>query len=179
MARLLHKHQNKKPVEHTPSPIARSSRKLRRLLWQSSIANQLCVGLVCLVASSLLVTGGMLIYSSYEVQQQQSKLLQQERSRAAAETINAYMDDLIRKLNYVARIRGLTNLPPAMQQTLLEALTRNNDAYEMVAIINNTGTPVSVITPYAQLRIGSFASTPLFRRAFKHHRTWQVTSRGK
>lgn len=168
MARLLHKHQNKKPVEHTPSPIARSSRKLRRLLWQSSIANQLCVGLVCLVASSLLVTGGMLIYSSYEVQQQQSKLLQQERSRAAAETINAYMDDLIRKLNYVARIRGLTNLPPAMQQTLLEALTRNNDAYEMVAIINNTGTPVSVITPYAQLRIGSFASTPLFRQAFKH-----------
>ncbi len=135
--------------------------------WKSSIANQLCVGLVCLVASSLLVTGGMLIYSSYEVQEKQSKLLQQERSRAAAEAINAYMDDLQRKLNYLARIRGLTDLSPELQRPLLEALTRNNDAYEMVAIVDKQGTPVSVITPYAQLRIGSFAGTPLFRRTFK------------
>ncbi|HEY9615453.1 MAG TPA: cache domain-containing protein [Microcoleaceae cyanobacterium] len=144
-----------------------ATRRPTRKLWQGSIANQLCLGLVCLVVSSLLVTGGILIYSSNRTQEKQSRLLQQERSRVAAETIDAYMDDLMRKLNYLARLRGLTTFSPALKQTLLEGLTRNNDAYEMVAIVDRQGTPVSVVSPYGQLRIGSIAGTPLFRRTFR------------
>ncbi|MGI0486184.1 cache domain-containing protein [Pantanalinema rosaneae CENA516] len=153
-------------ASHHPLANLATVRRPTRKPWQGSIANQLCLGLVCLVVSSLLVTGGMLIYSSNRTQEKQSQLLQQERSRAAAETINAYMDDLMRKLNYLARLRGFTELSPELKQTLLEGLTRNNDAYEMVAIVDRQGTPVSVVSPYAQLRMSSIAGTPLFRRTF-------------
>lgn len=150
------------------NPVANSvTRHSTRQPWSGSIANQLCLGLVCLVVSSLLVTGGMLIYSSNRTQERQSQLLQQERSRAAAETINAYMDDLMRKLNYLARLRGLTDLSPELKQMLLEGLTRNNDAYEMVAIVDRQGTPISVISPYAQLRMSSIAGTPLFHKTLR------------
>lgn len=152
-------------ASHNPlAKLANGRRPTKR--WQGSIANQLCFGLVCLVISSLLVTGSILIYSSNRTQEKQSQLLQQERSRAAAETINAYMDDLMRKLNYLARLRGLTNCSPDLKQTLLEGLTRNNDAYEMVAIVDRQGTPVSVVSPYGQLRISSIAGTPLFHKTF-------------
>lgn len=153
-------------ASHNPLAKLVAMHRPTRKLWRASIANQLCFGLVCLVVSSLVITGGILIYSSNRTQEKQSQLLQQERSRAAAETINAYMDDLMRKLNYLARLRGFTALSSELQQTLLEGLTRNNDAYEMVAIVDRQGTPVSVVSPYGQLRLSSLAGTPLFHKTF-------------
>jgi hypothetical protein len=73
-----------------------------------SIANQLRYGLVILVTLSLLSTGGVLIYSSFHTQVRQSNLLQIARSQTAAQQINAYLDDLERKLGYLARVKGLT-----------------------------------------------------------------------
>ncbi|MEG4092997.1 hypothetical protein, partial [Microcoleus sp. Pol12B4] len=59
-------------------PIARSSRSHP---WQRffSIANQLRYGLIFLVLLSLLPTGGLLIYLSFQAQIQQSRSLQEER----------------------------------------------------------------------------------------------------
>ncbi|MFB2972360.1 cache domain-containing protein [Aerosakkonema sp. BLCC-F183] len=136
-------------------------------LWNLSIAKQLRFGMVFLVVSSLLTTGVILIYSSFQTQLKQSNLLQQARSRAAAETIDAYMDDLIRKLGYLARVQGLTDLPLETKQTLLEGLTRHNDAYEMVAIVNRQGNPVVVVSPYNRVGLGNLALTPLFVRSFR------------
>ncbi|MEE3719478.1 adenylate/guanylate cyclase domain-containing protein [Tumidithrix elongata RA019] len=132
-----------------------------------SIANQLRYGLVLLVAVSLLSTGGILIYSSFRTQLKQSNRLQQARSQTAAEQINAYMDDLQRKLGYLARVRGLSSLPVETQQTLIEGLIRHNDAYEVVAIVNRQGEPVAVVSPYGEVKMGNLASSPLFIRAFK------------
>lgn len=156
--------QQRKAKQKAPSS---SPERRSRPIWKASIANQLCFGLVCLVSTSLLITGGMLIYSSYKTQSQQTKLLQQERSRTAAETINTYIDDLQGKLVYLARMRGLTELPAETQRTLLDTLFRSNDAYEMVAILDAQGTPTLVIAPYAQLRVSNFSNTPLFRRTFR------------
>lgn len=135
--------------------------------WTFSIANQLRFGLAFLVVSSLLTTGGILIYSSFQTQLKQTNLLQQARSQAAAQKIDAYMDDLIRKLGYLARVRGLTDLPLETKQTLLEGLIRHNDAYEMVAIVNRQGEPVAVVSPYNRVGLGNIKYSPLFVRAFK------------
>ncbi|HAX80075.1 MAG TPA: hybrid sensor histidine kinase/response regulator [Cyanobacteria bacterium UBA11372] len=133
----------------------------------ASIANQVRFGLVSLVVSSLLTAGGILIYKSFQTQLNQSKLLQIARSQTAAETINAYIDDLQRKLGYLARIRGLTDLPQDIKHNLLEGLTRHNDAYEMVAIINRQGNPVAVVSPYGVDEPGNLANSPAFLRCFK------------
>ncbi len=140
-----------------------------KLSWRktASIANQVRFGLVSLVVSSLLTAGGILIYNSFQTQLSQSKLLQIARSQTAAETINAYIDDLQRKLGYLARIRGLTDLPHDIKHNLLEGLTRHNDAYEMVAIINRQGNPLAVVSPYGTDEPGNLANYPGFLQAFK------------
>ena len=137
--------------------------------WQRffSIANQLRYGLIFLVLLSLLPTGGLLIYLSFQAQIQQSRSLQQERSQTAGGQIDNYLDDLKRKLSYLARVKGLTNFQPQAQQSLLEALTRHNDAYEAVAILNRKGQVVASVSPYEPLKLENPANSPLFIRAFK------------
>ncbi|MEG4106725.1 PAS domain S-box protein [Microcoleus sp. S13_C5] len=147
-------------------PIAKSSPSH---LWQPffSLANQLRYGLIFLVLLSLLPTGGLLIYLSFQAQIQQSRSLQEERSQTAAGQIDNYLDDLKRKLSYLARVKGLTNFQPQAQQSLLEGLSRHNDAYEAVAILNRKGQVVASVSPYEPLKLENPANSPLFIRAFK------------
>ena len=147
-------------------PIAKSSpsHHWRRFL---SIATQLRYGLIFLVLLSLLPTGGLLIYLSFQAQIQQSRSLQQARSQAAGGQIDNYLDDLKRKLSYLARVKGLTNFQPQAQQSLLEGMIRHNDAYEAVAILNRKGQVVASVSPYEPLKLENPANSPLFIRAFK------------
>ncbi|MEG4517521.1 MULTISPECIES: PAS domain S-box protein [unclassified Microcoleus] len=137
--------------------------------WQRffSIANQLRYNLIFLVLLSILPTGGLLIYLSFQAQIQQSRSLQQERSQIAAGQIDNYLDDLTQKLSYLARVKGLTNFQHQVQQSLLEGLTRHNDAYEAVAILNQKGQVVTSVSPYEPLKLENPANSPLFIRAFK------------
>lgn len=116
-----------------------------------SISNQLRYGLVSIVVSSLVITGGVLTSLSFQAQLQQSRLLQQERSRIAASEISTYLDNLQLKLSYLSKVRGLTNLPSIAQQNLLEGLTQHNDAYEVVGILNRSGELVAAQSPNGQL----------------------------
>ncbi|NER32503.1 MAG: response regulator [Oscillatoria sp. SIO1A7] len=141
-------------------------------LGSFSIANQLRWGLMVLVVLSLLLTGGVLIYSSFQTQLKQSKLLQKERSLLAANRINSYMEDLQRKLEYLARVRGLAELPVSSQKTLLESLTRHNDAYEVVAIVNNRGEPVVSVSPYGFAIEGNLAKERIFLWPFKQQESY-------
>ncbi|MBD1932109.1 PAS domain S-box protein [Trichocoleus sp. FACHB-69] len=132
-----------------------------------SIANQLRYGLVLLVVLALLITSGMLISLSFQAQIEQVEVAQQERSLVAAGEINAYLDDLQRKLSYLARVQGLTDFSPEIQQTLLEALTRHNSAYEKVAIFNKNGEVVSEYSPYDDSKFSHPDDYRSFGRAFK------------
>lgn len=139
---------------------------------QFSITKQLRFSIIFLVISSLLTTGSILIYSSSQTQLKQSQLLQQERSQIAANRIDSYIHDLQGKLLYLARVRGLTELPSQSQKTLLEGLSRNNDAYEIMAILNSKGDPVAAYSPYTEVNLGNFQETPLYIRAFKQQENY-------
>ncbi|GIK38698.1 MAG: hypothetical protein BroJett011_25310 [Chloroflexota bacterium] len=132
-----------------------------------SIANQFRYGLFLLVGLSLLLTAGILIYLSFQAQLQQVGQAQKELSRAAAGEINTYLDDLQRKLGYLARVRGLANLPPEIQQSLIEGLTRHNEAYESVAVLNRNGQIIASISPHGLPLTGNLADTPPFLRSFR------------
>lgn len=135
-----------------------------------SIANQLRYGFVIFVVVSLSLTGGLLIYLSFQAQLRQLVLAQRESGRAAAGEINAYLDDLQRKLGYLARVQGLTDLPPDIQHNLLAGLIRHNTAYEAVAILDQAGQVVTAVSlAEAPIFQGNLAGTPFFNRTFKQH----------
>jgi signal transduction histidine kinase len=121
-----------------------------RTSWYSifSIANQLRYGIVLLVATSLLLTSGALIHLSTQAQLQQIQIAQNERSHAVATTLQAYISDLQRKMDYLARVRGLSSFPAELQLNLLEGLTRHNDAYEFAAILDRQGKVKAEVSPY-------------------------------
>lgn len=135
--------------------------------WLSSIANQIRLGLVLLVVLSALPIGGILTYLAYEAQLEKLQLLQQERSQVAASQINNYVDDLQRKLAYLARVRGLTNLSPEIQKNLLEGLTRHNNAYQSVGIVNRQGKVVAAASAQEPVTLTNLANDPIFIRSFK------------
>jgi two-component system, NtrC family, sensor kinase len=132
-----------------------------------SISGQLRAGFVIVGVVSLLVTAAILIVFSFQQHLGQLRVIQQERSRAAAIEINAYLDDLQSKLGYFARLRGLTDLEPDLQDRLLEGLARQNSAYQTVAILDRTGQVVSIVSPYTEATLDNLAQTPLFLRAYK------------
>ena len=132
-----------------------------------SIANQLRYGLVLSVILSLLITAGWLIFLAFQTQVQQLEVAQRERSRAAAGEINAYLDVLQRKLSYLARVRGLSDITFVIQADLLEGLARHNDAYETVAILDRTGQVVMALGDRHQTLPDNLATSPLFLRTFK------------
>ncbi|MGP1382867.1 MAG: ATP-binding protein [Thainema sp.] len=137
--------------------------------WQRfrSISNQIRLGLMGMVLLSVIPIGSILIYLSFQDYADQLVMLQEERSELAAGKIENYLDDLQRKLNYLARVPGLTNFDPAQQQQILEGLARHNDAYELIAIANNQGQVTTAISPYGEVAANSIADQPLFQRAFR------------
>ncbi|BAY20695.1 multi-sensor signal transduction histidine kinase [Calothrix sp. NIES-2100] len=132
-----------------------------------SITNQLRYGLVLLVVIAMLLVSGTLTYLSFQAQMQQLEVAQQEISQAAAAKINAYIDDLQRKLSYLARVQGLTDLSPEIQQKFLAALTRHHSAYETVAILDSQGKVISAVSPYGQFKVDKITPTPGILSAIK------------
>jgi PAS domain S-box-containing protein len=133
-----------------------------------SITNQLRYGLVLLVVIALLLVSGTLTYLSFQAQMQQLEVAQQELSQATAAKINAYLDNLQRKLSYLARVQGLTDLSPEIQQRFLAALTRHHNAYETVAILDSQGKVVSAVSPYGQANLNNITQTTWILYAFKY-----------
>ncbi|NEQ42081.1 MAG: response regulator [Leptolyngbya sp. SIOISBB] len=113
-----------------------------------SIVNVLRYGLVTLVLLSLLLTSGILIRLSAQAQLERSQLLQQERSRAVAESIETQLNNFQSELQYLERVRGLATFSPAIQRDLLEGLTRSNDAFQSVALFNLQGDRLVAVSPF-------------------------------
>ena len=131
-----------------------------------SIANQLRFGVVSATVLALLLTSGILIFLSFQTQQHQLRTIQEERANNAAAQINAFVDDLQRKLSFLARVRGLTEMHPRVQLSLLEGLARHHTAYETLAILDNTGQVVQLVEPYGRTIPPSIGDSPAFLRAF-------------
>lgn len=141
---------------------------------RASIANQLRYGLVAILAPSLLLAGGALIYLSFQSQLAQTQRLQREQSQAAANQIGAYLDGVQRQLNYISELRGFAEFPESQRRSILDGLVNSNSAYEMVAVLNPRGQIVEILSPYQALSPASvnlFGTTvtdsPLFVQTFK------------
>ncbi len=82
-------------------------------------------GLVFWALLSSLLLGLIPINISVKTQLEQTRLLQEQQSFAAALEIESYIDGLQRGLNYLARVRGLTELPISINKSFL-------DEYEII-----------------------------------------------
>ncbi|MBZ8178820.1 PAS domain S-box protein [Oscillatoria salina IIICB1] len=151
------------------SRLLADSRNRKITFWNRffSIANQLGFSLIIMGILSVLSTGGILLYLSFNYHFQQSRKLQKELSQITASQINNYLDDLHGRLSYLARVRGITNYSPQIQQSLLEGLIRHNDAYEFVSILDSKGNPVVAVSPSEQVKYKNLADSSLFTRTFK------------
>ncbi|MEW5849427.1 MAG: ATP-binding protein [Myxococcota bacterium] len=134
---------------------------------QSSLTRQVRVGLACMVALCVLTTGGVLSSTALQSHREMVRTLQVERSRAAAAELNAYLEDLQRKLGYLARVPGLAELGDDVQLRLLEGLARHNRAYEVLATLDPDGKVKARRSSGADAELGEQALALAFRHAFK------------
>lgn len=141
----------------------------RLFFWHPlrSLATQIQLGLLTVVLLSAVPLGTTLIYWSWLHSLEQTKQLQEERSKFVAGQITNYLSDLQRKLSYLSRVKGLSRLAPATQQTLLEGLIRHNDAYEAVAILDNRGHISSSASSFGNMFREDFTQSSLFQRSYR------------
>ncbi len=131
-----------------------------------SIIKQFTTLLIGTVVVSLFVIGGILIYVSFLAQSNQLKITQQISAQVVAEKVNAYFDDLLRKLTYLARVRGFTTFDVTAQRDLLNGLLYHNNAYEMVGITDHTGHLQMAVSRGNETAPREWGDTLPFRRAF-------------
>src|SRR5262245_6093611 len=99
-----------------------------------SIARQFRYALAGLVFLNALLIGGILLFFSYQTQQEQLKTLLREDATEAAGKINALLEGVQSPLSLMARMPGLTEADASVQHDLLTALLRHNNAYQLAAI---------------------------------------------
>ncbi|MGK7928150.1 MAG: ATP-binding protein [Spirulina sp.] len=134
-----------------------------RFLRSLSIENWLRYSLIALVVGNLAIVGGIAIELSRETQQNRTRELQEERALGIAREVRTHLDDFQQQLSYLQKIRGLSSLPDEIRRTLLEGLTRENDAYEMVAIASKKGKILTAIAPYRRENAADFALASIRR----------------
>jgi PAS domain S-box-containing protein len=130
-----------------------------------SLGRQIRYGLLLAVVLSLLPTAAVLIALAYQAQVAQLALVQQERSRAAAIAIDAYLADIQRRLGYLSRVRGFAEEPAGVQERLLEALLRQDAAFAMVVVADEAGAISAMAAPDGTPRLASVAELPEFETA--------------
>ncbi|TVQ57412.1 MAG: sensor histidine kinase [Spirulina sp. DLM2.Bin59] len=141
--------------------------KTLQLTKKSSLITRLRLSFVLLGFLSVFISGGMQLYISWQEHLKQLELRQEAKAQAAATSINAYLDDLQRKISYLARVRGLVDMDANVQQQLLEGLIRHNDAYEYAEIIDANGNTITSISPYGSIVLDPTVRTAAFNRAFR------------
>ncbi|MBF0279445.1 MAG: response regulator [SAR324 cluster bacterium] len=133
-----------------------------------SLAKQLRYGLVLPVVVSLIAAGSSLTYLSFSEHFHQHLEVQKNQSKGIALEVEAYYADLHRKLGFLARVPGLTELPADTQQNLLEGLIRQNSAYEIVALLDSQGNVTASLSPYNLPLPANITQNPLFLKPIKH-----------
>jgi signal transduction histidine kinase/ActR/RegA family two-component response regulator len=152
--------------------ITKKNKSKENIRWNFTITNQLRYGLISLVLFASLITSGLVANFSFRTQLNQSIYFQQIQSELAAQKIDSYLDDLQQKLKYLARIKGLTNLDNEIQENLLIALTRNNRAYEFVAIFDKNGEQIAGFSSYEKINLTNQKQEDFFQKSFRDQRDY-------
>jgi Cache domain len=131
-----------------------------------SLVTRMVATIIGAVAASVLATGGMLTWLSFRSQMSELRFAQRSVAEVASERIGAYIDDLQRKLNYLARVRGLSTFGEDPTRSLLEGLIYSNKAYESVGITDGSGSLRYSLSPGGEASPRDWGSAPAFRRAY-------------
>ena len=135
-------------------------------MFRSSIASLLRYGLVLWVVLNLVIVGGLFLQLTANLELETAWQLQEQRAAAISGQTSRYLDELQLQMTYLTKIRGLADLDANIQQNLLEGLTRSNDAYDTVAIIDRFGAIRTAVAPYYQkssthIALRTFAKVPI------------------
>lgn len=133
------------------------------------VATQLNLNMAISVILGLLITGSILIYVSSHVGTHQLRNAQQAKGQVISEQINNYIDDLQRKLNYLARVPGLTKFTKETQYNLLRGLIYHNKAYEWVGLTDRYGNLQQKLSSTGNQIPQMWKDTIAFRRSVHEH----------
>ncbi|HET7839493.1 MAG TPA: cache domain-containing protein, partial [Rectinemataceae bacterium] len=131
----------------------------------TTVAGRLRLGLIGAVLISLLVTGGVLVWIAFSQELDQVRRDQAAVARLSAEKISAYVDELQRKLGFLARIRGLTEFDRDSRASLLEGLAYQNKAYEALGITDGGGRLSQGLYPGGEALAADWSGSAAYRRA--------------
>lgn len=134
----------------------------------SSISRQINLSLVLVVVFWILVIGGFLIVFGFNSYMNLLRQLLHERCRTASVEIGRYLEDVHRKLGYLARVQGLAEFPEDTQKKLLEGLIRHHSVYESVMILDSGGTITCHLSTHISPVESNYAMTVLFQRAYHY-----------
>ena len=112
------------------------------------ISFQLGYGIVRLVTLSMVLVACLLIGLATYINWQNTLTLQDARSQVVASQVTAYIDDLERKFSYLSRVEGLIERPADFQDSLIEGLVRQNEAYESITLLNAQAQTTAEVIPY-------------------------------
>ncbi|WP_026370113.1 cache domain-containing protein [Kallotenue papyrolyticum] len=123
----------------------RQQKRRQRSFW--SISNQLRYGIVLLVVLAVALTGAVATRIGMHNQSAQIERTLNAQSTAAATQLAAYTEDLQGRLRYLSRISGLVELPATAQERMLQGLIRQNEAYELAALVDADGRVLAAVAP--------------------------------
>jgi signal transduction histidine kinase len=133
--------------------------------FRCSIASLLRYGLVLWVVLNLVIVGGLFLQLTFTLELKTAWQLQEQRAESISGQATRYLDELQLQMVYLTKVRGLADLDPGIQRNLLEGLTRSNDAYDTIAIIDKDGTIRAAVAPYhrksaSHVALRTFAQVP-------------------
>jgi hypothetical protein len=129
------------------------------------IENWLRWSFITLIVSNLAIVGTISIQLNRDAHYIHLRELQEERALALAREVRIRLDDFQQQLSYLQKVRGLAALPKEIQRALLEGLTRENDAYETIAIVSEQGEILTAIAPYSTEKAEDIALNLIQRTA--------------
>lgn len=134
-----------------------------------SIRKQLLAGSVFLTLVSVLMTFALTMPVSFSALDTQMRAQVQQSSQLAGETVKIFWDEVVRSMNLLARIRGFAELKPDQAFPLLEALSRQNSAFELVALYDREGNSVAQTSLYGKKSAQNVVNENFFRRSLNRH----------
>ncbi|OPX55433.1 HAMP domain-containing protein [Oceanospirillum multiglobuliferum] len=135
----------------------------------SSIRKQLLAGSVLLTLVSVLMTFTLTMPVSFSALDTQARAQVHQSSQLAGETVKIFWDEVVRSMNLLARIRGFAELEPEQAFPLIEALSRQNSAFELVALYDKEGNVIAQTSLYGKKSAPNVSSENFFRRSLNRH----------
>lgn len=135
-------------------------KSIRRLLLSGSLG---------LTLITVLVTLLLILPVSFYALEKQASVHAARGSQLAAESVKIFWEEIVRSLNLLGRVRGFSEIDPRQAQPVMDALMRQNNAFELVVLYNREGDILVENSPYGRKALNAVDQEVFFRRAFDRH----------